>query len=661
MGKKKSNKKESKKKKPLVKQKEKSNSFWKQPKFLGIAFGILLISFIAFFPALDAGTVNWDDDRNFYENDMVTSINQHNFWSNTKEIFKSNVIGGYNPLSIWTFALEKRLHDSPSPPWPTLEHAQSMHLTNILLHLVCVLLVFRIAMMLGLNVYGAAFVALLFGIHPMRVESVAWITERKDVLYGAFFLGAMYYYIKFLDSGRKMKYMAIIMVLFTLSLFSKIQAVSLPLSFLAIDYIKNRPLKWSLIFEKWHLFLMSLAFGLLGVYMLRDFGTLENKVEYPIWQRLFVGSWSYLIYLVKSVVPFRMVPLYPYEPKMPVFFYPSMIIAPITLWLFWKAFKSKKKFFVFGILFFTFNIIFLLQIVGAGQGLLADRFTYIAYFGLFFIYGYVFQNLGNWFPKIKNIVLPIGALVILGYGFMSFNQCKIWKDSGTLWTHVLKYYNNITLPFGNRANFYRDSGQTQKALSDYSTVIRLKPNLPGPYNSRGRLYFNTKNNRDTLLLALADYNKAIELEPNDGEYYANRGATYARLGRNQEALNDLTKCLQIKPDHLVGYLNRSVLYNNAGDYERALSDIRSYLKLNPNNPDLWYESARAKRLLGRHQEAIPDYDRAIQGNPRAFFYYERAKTYFTVGNLTKARQDFQIAKQNGARIEPGIEQQIMGQ
>ncbi len=535
-----------------------------------------------------------------------------------------------------------------------------MHLTNVLLHLLCVFLVYRIALGLGLNQWGALFTALLFGVHPMRVESVAWITERKDVLYGAFFLGAMYYYIKFLDEGRKKLHLGIILVLFTCSLFSKIQAVSLPISFMAIDYLKGRKLELRLIWEKWFYLIMSLAIGITGIYFLKQYGTLENKVDYSIFQRLFVGSWSFMIYLIKSIIPYEMVPLYPYKPQMPAYFYPSMIMLPVTLAALWYSYKKKWKHILFGLVFFIVNIVFLLQILGAGQGFQADRFTYIAYFGLFFIYGYGIQQLPSLFPSAKKFIYPVAGLLMLTYVGLSFQQSKIWKDSGTLWTHVLKSYNNITLPYGNRANFYRDTGQKEKALADYSKVISLKGDAAAPYNSRGRLYFNTVNNRDTLLLALADYTKAIELEPNDGEYYANRGATYARLGRNQEALADLSKCIEIKPDHAVGYLNRSVIYNNAQQYDLALKDIQSYLKINPNNSDLWYESARIKRIFGQNKQAIGDYDKAIRLNPKGLYYYERAKCHYSAGNKANAKQDLLQAKQRNVRFEPGIEEQIMG-
>ena len=176
-------------------------------------FVILTATFITFSPSLDNGFVNWDDDRNFLENEHITTLNPTNFWKNTKKIFTSDVIGGYNPLTIWTFLLEQKMFGLDQPMY--------WHLDNILLHLVCVFFVFWIGVRLNLGLIGASILALLFGIHPMRVESVAWVTERKDVLFGAFYLAAMFYYIKGKQDGFRKRDYFIIALCFVLSLFSK--------------------------------------------------------------------------------------------------------------------------------------------------------------------------------------------------------------------------------------------------------------------------------------------------------------------------------------------------------------------------------------------------------------------------------------------------------
>lgn len=604
---------------------------------------VIVITALVFSNSLNNEFVNWDDDKNFYENDNITSLTDGNFWANTKQIFTNPVIGNYNPLTIWTFLLENHLFGLDQPFY--------WHLNNLILHLLCVLMVYLLCLNLNLGVLGAVVVALLFGIHPMRVESVAWVTERKDVLYGVFYLTALYYYAKSLKS--KKQYLIPILLCFILSLFSKIQAVVLPLSMLAIDYLVKKEISWKDLINKWFYFALSLVGGLIGIYFLKDQGSLESNATYPIWQRVFIGSYSYIVYLVKSIVPYRMSPLYPYPNTFPTLFYPTILIAPALLGLLWWGFKKNFKVIVFGLLFFTFNIMFLLQILGAGQGFIADRFTYMAYFGLFFIMGYYIDKWSK-SARFKIPAYSVFGVGILAFAFMTFNQNKIWKNSGTLWTHVLKYYKNTTLPFGNRANYYRDNGQIQLALADYGERIRLKPDEAAPYNSRGRLYFNSQDRNDWYK-ALDDYNKAIAIENNNGEYYSNRGAINAKLNNLEAAILDFNKCIELKPNHAVGYLNRSIMHNMRGDIPAALSDIENYLRLNPYNSDLWYEAGICKRKLNREADALQDFNKAIQyNNGKGIYYHERCKSLLNLGKKAEARNDYYKAQQLGFQVDPSI-------
>lgn len=626
----------------------KSNNKWYMPVVA------VIITFICFSNVGQLGFTNWDDDRNTYENASVVNFSMDHFGTLTKDIFTTHVIGNYNPLTTFSFAMDKVMHGIDNPgPW---------HWENLLLHIICVFFVYRICILLGLKWQGSLFVALLFGIHPMRVESVTWITERKDVLFGVFFLSALYFYIK---NKAKPSILNIVLItgLFILSLLSKIQAVTLPLTMLAVDYYLDDKMTIKHLVSKAHYFALSLITGLVGIHFLGEQGSLNTNETFVFGERIFIGAYSYIIYLVKSVIPFRLSPLYPYPSDIPWYFYVSIIIAPILLYGLWKFHKLGKKHLVFGLIFFTFNIMFLLQILGAGQGFLADRFTYIAYFGLFFIAGYYLNLLVTKKHKWAKAVIAASGIYLLVMGFMTYQQNKIWENSGTLWTHVLKYYKKSTLPYGNRANYYRDAKQYDLALADYSSTLSLKPDNPEALNSRGRLYFNL-GGKDNMSKAMADYSQAISLmeakspspERNKslGEFYINKGATYAMLGRNQEAIAEIDKGLKLKPSHQAGYLNRSVLYNQQGNYSKALEDIETYFTYNPYNADLWYESARLKRALNRVPEAIDDYTQAIKLNrQKGIYYYERSRTYHSLGNIEAAKNDLGNAIQlNYKKIDP---------
>ena len=306
------------------------------------------------------------------------------------------------------------------------------------------------------------------------------------------------------------------------------------------------------------------------------------------------------------------------------------------------------------------NIVLLLQIIGAGQGFLADRFTYIAYFGLFFIMAYYINKWITNKPNLKIPILGLTALVILGYAYMTYNQNKIWKDSGTLWTHVLKYYKKSTLPWGNRANFNRDSGNTLQALSDYKQVIRLKTTEATVYNSLARLYFNF-NSRDSLLKALHNYNKAIELKPDDVEYVVNRGATYAKLGDMNNALINMNMAEKIDPTFENIYLNRSVIYNQQLNYQGALNDIDKYLGLKPNFPDMWYEKCRLHNALKDYQSGFNAINKALSMQQKGIYYFERAKSNYVLQNYAAAKNDLNTASSLGYKGDQTTINKILNQ
>jgi protein O-mannosyl-transferase len=645
--------------KEKIKYVPKAKPFWRERKNLVSILIILAITSIVYQGSLKNGFVNWDDEVNLMENkNLQGEVTMQTY----KDIFsfkpeKSSVIGNYNPLPIATFAFERKAYGIKGVGMADYEpKARNFHLVNVILHLICVILVFRFSRLLGLGLWGGIVVALLYGIHPMRVESVAWITERKDVLFGLFYFAALIHYVHFLKSPNKVKHGIFILLYFILSLFSKIQAVSLPLSMLAIDYLFNRPMVFRRLLEKIPYFLLSLAFGLIGVYFLKESASLDqSKAAYNLFQRLFIGSYSYLTYIYKLFVPYPMSPLYPYPKFIPWYIYASIVPTLAILAGAYYAYKKEMKELVFGILFYTFNIMFLLQIVGAGQGFLADRFTYVAYFGLFFIVAYYAEKYLFNITNRRSIGFGVFGAVFLVHAVVSIQQIKIWENGATLWTQVLKYYKNVTLPYGNRANYYRDQGFVDLALADYNDAIRLESAKAATYNSRGKLYFN----KQQWVQAEADYDKAIELDPTKGEYWVNRAAVKASTNRFDEALPDVNKGLEVDPTLPNGYRTRFLILQALNRFGESIPDIDQLLKFTPGDYNLYYEKARAYRVIGRTPESIQFYDIAIQGNPRnGLFYHERGKAHVALGNKAQARQDLDKATQLGTQVDPALYREL---
>ena len=630
-------------------------SFWKSKKNLLYLSMVLLISFVVYLPSLQNGFVNWDDQINIYENPYITGISSwKSVFENVKGIFTTHVMGNYNPLAILSFAFEKMLFGLDNPVW--------FHLNNIILHLVCVILVFRLALALGLKLIPAAFCALLFGIHPMRVESVAWVTERKDVMFGAFYLLALFYYIKSVRLSPRKGYFWIILLSFILALLSKIQAVVLPLSMLLVDYYFERKLCLKLVYEKWLYFLLSLVTGIVGIYFLRVDGGIANNNLFSFFERIFIGSYSYIVYILKSAAPYKLVPIYSYPAEITWIFFASLVPALAILGSIYYFFLQRNRVLVFGLLFFTVNIMFVLQILGAGQGFLADRFTYIAYFGLFFIYASGFQWLLARFGKFDKLIYLFAALVLSVFGYINFQQNKIWKNGETLWSYVLKYNPSTSLVWENRASYYRDAGRIEEALHDFTKALALKPNNPIAYYSRGNLYlYYTDANPETLRSALQDYTKAIQLSPGSSEYLVQRGIAYFKLNMFENALQDLNAAERLDPAMQDIYSYRSSIYINLGQYDQAQPDLEKYLSLNPYEPVMWSNLGVLARLKKQYDNSVNAFNKAIQLAPDNLdYYYKRSRTYYEMGDMQQARNDLNYLKAKGFQgINPDYERKVI--
>ncbi len=612
--------------------------------YLPIIF-ILIVTAGVFSGSISNDFVNWDDDVNILENDNLNGFTAENI-GRIFHFEHGRVIGNYNPLPIFTFAVEKAVFGL---------NPKVMHTTNLLLHLLCVFFVYLLGRRLGLSLPAAGFLALLFGIHPMRVESVAWITERKDVLFGVFYLAAMLTYLSYLKQQKRNRFWYTVL-LFIFALFSKIQAVSLPLTLLVLDYWQRRDLRLNLVIEKIPFFALSLLFGLAGIYFLGEDGSLEDATNYNIFQRLLVGAYSYVVYLIKSVVPYRMSPLYPYPASLSAWFYAAPLGVAAVVGLFVTAWKKDWRPVVFGLAFFTFNIMFLLQILGAGQGYLADRFTYIAYFGLFFTAAYGLNYALQKFPQKKNLLLGGLTVVLTVYAIVSFQQVKIWENGRTLWTHVLQHYNNVTTPFVNLGHYHRDRKETEKAVENYSEALQINGKKGEIYNSRGKLYFETGQNEK----AMADFNQGLAVMPDINtlpagkrqtaaktyaELHVNKSAVLGTLGNYEKSLEEVNKGLGYNPDFLNGYMNRSKLYTLLDRPRQAMQDYDKIVKMKPGDDLIWYERGQTANRLENPQKALESLNRAIQLNPnRREYYKERARAHYKAGNTAAAQEDMRRAE-----------------
>lgn len=654
--------------------------------WLPVGILVLVITAFCYYSSLNNGLVNWDDDPNITENPNIEQVGMVPWGQTVSNIFdiqKGAVIGNYNPLPILTFAMEKRWSGN-------VINERLIHTDNLLLHLLTTFLVMLLLWRMGIRRWGVLAGGLLFGIHPMRVESVAWATERKDVLFAVFFFGALLCYDQWLKSenkSRKLWLYVAMLGLGLLSMFSKVQAVTLPLSMLALDYWYRRAYSWQWILEKTPFWLMSLVFGIVNLFTLgsgtavslfKKMGLVASNyvpelvsinddssvTQFNLLDRLCIGMYSFCVYLYKILIPYPMSPLYPYPKPLPWQVYAGPV-AFIAVWAgVWWLWQRDKRAAVFGIVFFWFNVFFLLQWFGAGQGFLADRFTYVPYFGIFAAAAFYFEK-GLEKDQWKSLLQVAAAVVTLGCCILTVRQVNVWENGETLWTHVIKFEGTTnSLPYWNRGQYRRNKlGKFDLALQDYTQAIAIEKNKPELYNSRGKTYFDMATSgkfqseaRDLLSKAIADYDAGLaapSITPkNRAEILINRGAAYGALNNFEKTIIDITEGLSIDPANKNGYFNRSIAYYTLRQLDKALADYDKYLEFDPFNANIWYESGMIQRAMGKNDDSIRRLNNAIKYNPNlGLAYLERARAQAQAGNKAGAQQDYQRAQQMGLKLE----------
>lgn len=669
------------------KQNTSASAWWKDKTILGVVLGILAITFAIYVPSLSADFTNWDDPSYVMENPYIMSLSGENI----QTMFTEPIAYNYHPLTMLSLAVNYQLSGlNPS----------SYHALNLILHLLNTFLVFVFIFMLsGRKWVVAAICALLFGIHPMHVESVAWIAERKDVLFGLFFIGGLITWLKYTALGKVNWYVASLL-LFVLSALSKPAAIPFPVVLILLDYYQNRSFDKKAILDKIPFFIIAIIFGLLTLNaQTQDQAVVGDFGNFSIIDRVFFAFYGTMMYLVKLVAPVQLSSFYPYpsdQGALPVMYYLSVIVV---LGLAAAALYSLKRtrLVVFGLLFYLVNVALVLQLVSVGSAIISDRYTYIPYVGLFFILAmgvnYVIQSKAKFSDTVRKGVLAGLAVFLLGCTVLAYGRVQVWQNSETLWNDVAAKYPNEPKAFNSRGNYYYDQGVLltakqpkkateffQKALADYSKAIKVKPNNYMAFTNRGNIH---KQNGD-LQKALADYNKSIKIKPNHVQGLINRGNIYQSQGKTAEALADINKSIKIKPTY-EAYFARGVIYREQQKFQKALDDYKSALQLRPNDYSIYTNRGNVYFSMGKYGKAIQDYEKvlkykpndvmalgnagaalhqkgnyqkaieflnkAIQLNPNyPNYYYNRSQAYNALGDKAKALKDAQKAQSLGMNV-----------
>jgi tetratricopeptide (TPR) repeat protein len=586
---------------------------------------ILVATLVVYLPSFGNKFVNWDDYGYVVDNLAIRDLS---FSSAVRLFTKLEFMGNYHPITMLTYAIEYTFFEGD----PT-----GYHVTNVLLHLVNTALVFWFVRLLGGRNDVALIVGLLFGIHPMHVESVSWISERKDLLYTVFFLGSLISYLAWRRNTSRRMY-ALAIGLFVCALLSKAMAVSLVVVLFLLDVLDGRQFSRRTILEKLPFAGLALVAGVVALFAQHAAMAIHGFEQYTIGERVVLANYALASYVSKLIVPVNLSAFYPFPAKVngaiPAAFwlYPAGMIAA-TAGVAYSLRTTKRI--LFGVGFFVATIALVLQVLQVGGAMMADRYSYVPSIGFFYLCAIGLVNVWERLSASGARWLMLAALG--GYcGWLSvrtWEQSYTWRDSFSLWDTVLEQYPWITFARENRAQAYSLVGRYDEGLQDYNFILEHDPTNARAYHSRGVLFFH----QGKFPEALADLNRAIDLKLDNAESFTNRGAVYAGMGNFEAAMADFNKAIELEPDRVDAYNNRGAEYAKRGMFEAAISDFDRALALNPRSPD----AARNRELALTNMRAQqgPKQDQA----PSAEYYLARGMQYGQSGNLQSAVADLSKA------------------
>ena len=631
-------------------------------------------SFLAFWKVSHCDFISYDDPLYITENDHI----QNGLGlAALRWAFTTGYAANWHPLTwishmldIQLFGLNPHFH----------------HLTNLLFHISSTLLLFYVLRRMTKAFWQSAFVASLFALHPLHVESVAWVTERKDVLSTFFWMLTMVAYCHFTERRNFLRY-ATVLACFALGLMSKPMLVTLPFVLLLLDYwplgrfdkkpaleevpkrsvgskkhgkrkvelggkkvagwkkveteepalLKYRRVEIApLVWEKIPLFVLASVSSAITYVVQHRWGAVGSFEILPFGTRVSNALVSYVIYVEKTIWPHNLAFFYPYW----------------TLWTFWQvagasafliamtliATKGVRKFryLTVGWLWHLGTLVPVIGLVQAGEQGMADRYTYVPLVGLFIMAAWGIPELLRKWRHREEILAVSSILVLLCLFIATSRQVGYWQNNFTLFNHAIAVTADNYGAYYARGNAYAAVGDGRQAILDYDRAIEINPHYAPVYYNRAGVYAAIGDQRRAIL----DYDRAIALNPESADAYNNRGNAYAAVGDGRRAILDYDRAIALNPELSLAYNNRGNAYKALGDQKQAIIDYNKAVELNPELAMAYNNRGNAYKALGNQKQAIIDYNKAVELNPKlAEAYYNRGNAYEVLGDQAQAAAD----------------------
>src|SRR5450759_4997117 len=616
----------------------------KKYKYLTVVL-LIVCSLIAFGRILANDFINFDDNVYITENNYIKAgLNSETL----KWAFSAVVSSNWHPLTLLSHALDWRLFGA---------NASGHHLVSLLLHIGSAILLFLFLNKTTGSLWPSAFVAALFALHPLRVESVAWAAERKDVLSMFLGLAVLYTYALYVEKPKLSKYY-LCLILFALSLLAKPTLVTLPFVLLLLDYwplgrwqkalqpqllpvsnesglvkkkVKQRkadstkekkisvPLTnrakiiRSLLWEKSPFIFLALVSCIVTIWAQSNGGAVASLGKLPFIDRILNAIVSYVAYLIKIFWPVNLAVFYPYEQFLPSWqvFGAASILLAISIAVIY--FIKKAPFLFVGWFWYLGTLVPVIGLMQVGKQAMADRYTYLPSIGIGIM---IVWSIVYLLPKVKlrKIIIIPAAIILAALTFLTWQQCGYWKNSVVLYDHILKVTKNNDLAHYNLANALTKQRKKEEAIAHYREVIRINPYHDLAHSHLGAALAAQGKTEE----AIAHYLAAIKINPDQEEPHSNLGVVLAAQGRNEEAIAHYLEAIKINPNYDDAHYNSANLFLKKRKIDRAIGNYLEAIKINHDNADAHCNLADVFVQQNKIDQAIEHFREAVRINPSSF-------------------------------------------
>lgn len=564
---------------------------------------MLAVTFMVYAPVLRHDFVNFDDDVYATANPNVQSGLSA---SGVRWAFSTFHGANWHPVTWISHMADWEAYGAQ----PELHH-----LTSVLFHVVNALLLALVLHSMTGAFWRSAFVAALFALHPLHVESVAWIAERKDVLSTFFWLLAMMAYGRYARSPGVGRYLAVVAAL-ALGLMAKPMLVTLPAVFVLLDYWPlNRYSSAAragklrlLLAEKVPFFLLSIGSSCVTFVAQRQGGAVRDMDVFPLWQRFGAAAAGYLRYLGKALWPSRLGVFYPYGSGPPswLVFLSLAVLLGLTVCVL-RAWRRGAI--VVGWLWFVITLVPVIGLVQVGSHAIADRYTYVPYIGLFIMLAWLIPvRLGL---HVRRTVAAAGCVVLLVLACLTFVQVGHWRNSITLWTRTIAVTSPNCVAHNSLGGALHGSGRIEEAAEHFAAAIRIKPRYAAAHYNLGLCLETTGRQEE----AIRHFEEAVAIKKDYADPHENLGVARYRQGDVASALRHLREAIRIRPGFASAHGNLGGMLHDQGRVAEAFPHYREALRLNPELHSVHYNMGLAMEERGNARDALHHFREASRLRP----------------------------------------------